>query len=127
MKAVNDARLEAKVSALKVDERLTQAAKMHNDDMVENDYFNHVSPADKLKYPEDRVDKVKYEWLKVAENIFRSPQTDQEKFVEEAVKSWLADPPHRKNLLNPQMNDVGFAFSKYKSGDAVVTIVFAKE
>ena len=54
MKEINPVREEQGFLGLQASEKLNKAAQMKAEDMIENDYFEHISPDG--KYP--------WEWLK---------------------------------------------------------------
>lgn len=99
---------------------LSEASENHSDDMVEREYFDHVSPDD--SYPQDRADDVGYEGG-VGENLAQMASTG-DLSLEEAVTTGLPHPSdpkpphheglflsagHRVNMLNEQYREFGVA------------------
>lgn len=99
----NIERRKAGLPALKYDPALAAAAEKHSVDMAMRDYFDHEG-ADGSS-PSERVSATGYEWSFVAENIHGGSDTP-----EEAVKSWMNSPGHRKNILNPKAQEIGVGY-----------------
>jgi uncharacterized protein YkwD len=104
---VNQKRADHGRPALRVNKRLTRAARRHARDMVKRRYFSHVS-ADGSTL-ERRLRRSgylgSYRAWNVAEDIGwgrgdpASPRL--------MVRTWMASPPHRAALLDPKMRDIG--------------------
>jgi uncharacterized protein YkwD len=85
---------------LKVNRHLMRAARVHSDEMVTRDYFSHVSPGGQT--PLDRIRAsgfiAKRVGWSIGENIawgtmwLATPRA--------IVRSWMASPSHRANILN---------------------------
>jgi uncharacterized protein YkwD len=93
--------------ALRLDPRLSKAARDHSRDMVRRRYFAHTSP-DGLS-PADRVRGTGYlraarAWT-VGENIawaWHGRET-----AASVMRGWMGSPPHREEILRPSFRDVG--------------------
>ncbi|MCC1493679.1 CAP domain-containing protein [Cognatishimia sp. F0-27] len=81
---------------------LDQAARAHARDMVRNNFFEHTGSNGSTV--SDRVRKAGYSYCLVAENLAYG-----QKDVQAAMDSWEKSPGHRRNLLNPQLREFGFA------------------
>jgi uncharacterized protein YkwD len=97
---VNAARRDAGCPALSVDRRLVEAARGHAEDMASNGYFAHESPWG--EGAGDRVSDTGYDWKRYAENIARGQDSPYE-----VVNGWLNSPPHRENILDCRLAEVG--------------------
>lgn len=104
--AVNDARAARGLRPLKVSPGLRAAALSHSRAMVAAGTFAHESPdgthfADRIRklYPP----RPNAAWA-VGENLYSS---SNEPTAEDAVKAWLASPPHRGIVLSPVYRDFG--------------------
>ena len=73
-KLLNGIRLGSGVADVAFDSRLNLAAQKHAQDMVDNDYFNHISQDGRA--PWDRVRAEGYNYAFVGENIAQSQQSD---------------------------------------------------
>jgi len=90
----------APVAPLHWDERLEEAARIHTDDMVRHDYFDHVGSDG--SGPADRVRRTGYGWRRVGENIARYQQS-----VDEVVTAWLDSSGHCQQLMDPRFVEMG--------------------
>ena len=93
--------------ALRRNADLTWSAVGHSQDMVSEDYFDHVSPAGQT--PLDRVEASSYLPRKatylVGENI--AVGTVQRATPAAIVAGWMASREHRANMLNRDFRDSG--------------------
>lgn len=104
---VNGERTSRGMRELRTNRRLSRAAVAHNQDMIKQGYFEHVSPTGK-----DVVDRLRStgylgrvrNWL-VGENLawgiggLSTPR--------EIVTSWMNSPGHRRNMLNRRFREIG--------------------
>lgn len=129
---INAARARNGISPqLRWEDRLSDVARAHSDDMTSRGYFSHDNPEG--LGPSDRIDRAGYNCWKgshygVAENIaieFESKNVD--KMANGAVVGWLNSPGHRTNLLGRQYDrtGIGASFGTWKGHKAVyLTQVF---
>ncbi len=104
---LNAERRKHGLPALRLDARLSEAARGHSRDMVRRRYFSHTTP-DGLGFAE-RIGRTGYmratrSWL-VGENIawgWRHRGT-----AARVVRAWMQSPPHREEILRPSFRDVG--------------------
>jgi uncharacterized protein YkwD len=118
VKATNAARTAKKCAPLRVDGRLTTAARKHSADMVARNYFSHVS-LDGSAFT-SRAARAGYASAS-AENIAWGYPTG-----EEVVKAWLKSPAHRANLLNCKSKAVGVGVARKADGSLMWTQVFGR-
>jgi uncharacterized protein YkwD len=104
----NKERMRKGCAPLRVDPRLTRSARAHSKDMAAKNYFGHTSRDGRT--PWDRMAKAGYS-NSAAENIARGYQS-----ADEAVRGWMANTGHRRNILNCQIKTVGIGVA-YGSGD----------
>ncbi|WP_279477657.1 CAP domain-containing protein [Aureimonas sp. SK2] len=97
---VNAFRSEHGLKPLTVDDRLMQAAAAQSEAMARRDKMDHMVAG---ALP-GRVESAGYRWGTTAENIARGY-----KDYDEAMVGWINSPSHRKNLLNPDVTQIGFA------------------
>ena len=115
IKLVNDARKSAHVAILKKNDMLQKAAEEKAQDMIDNNYFAHISPQNKS--PWDWVNKNNYDYRYAGENLainFTNAEDEQE--------AWMDSPTHKKNILNANYDETGVAV-KYGIIDGHKTIV----
>jgi uncharacterized protein YkwD len=100
---MNRVRAEHKLAPLRADERLMRAAQRHAEDIARNGRLDHQgSDGSKLS---DRAKRAGYAFARVAENLAAGYAT-----AAQAVRSWLDSPPHRRNLLDPDIRDAGIGY-----------------
>jgi uncharacterized protein YkwD len=98
--AVNAFRAENGLKPLSVDERLMAAAASQSEAMATRDKMDHAVAG---ALP-GRVERTGYHWGTTAENIGRGYRD-----YDAAMVGWINSPGHRKNLLNPDVTQIGFA------------------
>lgn len=99
----NEARKENGVVELRVNKTLEDMALARLKDMVERDYFDHVSPIGQDITDLSRTHKYIYRFLgeNLAMGDFRTSQR--------LVNGWMDSPGHRENILNPEYREIGVA------------------
>jgi Uncharacterized protein with SCP/PR1 domains len=96
---VNQQRSAAGCGPLTLDNRLSQAATAHSQDMSQNNYFAHNSQDG--RDPFQRMRDAGYP-SPGAENIAQG-YTDEQA----AVDGWMNSPGHRANILNCNLHTMG--------------------
>jgi len=107
----NDQRTQNGLPALKENAKLDSAALAKAQDMLKNQYFEHVSPAG--AGPQDLAKSVGYAYLAYGENLAMGNFADDKALVE----GWMASPGHRANILNSSYREIGVAVVKGKYED----------
>jgi hypothetical protein len=102
LKDTNEQRKERGFSELRLNEKLSTAAKNKAAHMFEKNYWAHISP-DGVE-PWDFILGENYDYIYAGENLAKN--FSQSKAV---VEAWLNSPSHRDNLLSPNYDEVGFA------------------
>lgn len=92
------------VPQLKLAPPLEIAARAHARDMAQHSSFDHVGTDGSR--PADRVTRTGYRWRAVGENIFAG-LTD----VDAVVQAWLDSPGHCSNIMGPQFEEMGIAYT----------------
>ena len=85
---------------LTMDPALRCAARRHTRDMIDRDYFDHVSPEG--EHPWDRLDAAGYSWRAVGENI-----ASGQREPESVVQGWLRSDGHCANIMSEEFADTG--------------------
>lgn len=98
----NNLRIENGLSTLVVNLKLNQAAQLKANDVVDNNYWSHISPSGIT--PWDWINMVDYKYSIAGENLARgySESTD-------VLKAWKDSPTHLNNILTPQVCEIGVA------------------
>lgn len=101
----NQTRENLNLPKLKVNDKLMQAAAAKAQDMAQNQYFAHVSPAGVT--PWSWMSQVGYKYKYAGENLavhFTSAEGVQE--------GWLASPSHRANIVNKNYTEIGIGVAQ---------------
>ncbi len=98
-----DERFKA-VPALVWDEKLEQAARLHAEDMMKEDFFSHIGSNG--SNPSERVTNAGFEWRMAGENIAKGKMNEVE-----VIQGWLNSPNHCKNIMDPGFTHVAVALS----------------
>ena len=119
---INNSRTSNNLGPLKVNDKLTEAAKAHTIDMICNNYLSHVSLSGST--PEARVAAQGYTASLVLENLYAMPQSTPQK----ALDWWLSDPINRANILNGNVTEFGFYYATSDKSllGGYFVVVFAK-
>ena len=96
---------------------LNQAAKAKLEDMLNKNYWDHVSPDGKQAW--DFIGAVDYRYSYAGENLAKG-YTDSKS----AVTAWMNSPSHKKNILNENYTDTGVSVGQGKiDGKSTILIV----
>ncbi len=113
----NAERTKVGLPALTVNSKLSQAAKEKGNDMLNNDYFAHISPAGVT--PWFWINKAGYSYLIAGENL-AIDFTE----AEDVAAAWVASPSHRENLLRPDYTETGLAVvsGEFQGGTSTIVV-----
>lgn len=106
---INQERALAGVPPLTPAPELMAAAQGHSQDMARTGVISHTS-ADGRTAPQ-RMQAAGYNWSRCGENIAVGFTT-----AAAAMQFWMNSPPHRGNLLDPGMRDVGVGYVQQPGG-----------
>lgn len=115
LELVNNDRAEYGLSPLVLNPTLTLAALSKAQDMIQNNYFSHVSPAGTK--PWHWLKSLGYEYTYAGENLaagFEDPT--------ELEKQWMESAEHRANILSPFYHELGLAV--VKNDDTTLIVQF---
>ncbi len=99
----NQRRLDAGLPALKLDDRLADAARRKAADMFTFNYWAHVNPQNNRE-PWYFFDAAGYQYRYAGENLGRDFGT-----TSPLVQAWIDSTTHRDNLLSSRYRDTGIA------------------
>lgn len=102
----NTHRIANNLLPLQQSSRLDQAAQLKLQDMFQNQYFAHVSPAG--KDAGDFAQSVGYEFITIGENLALGNYKDDKTLVQ----AWMDSPGHRANILGSKYTEIGIAVGK---------------
>jgi uncharacterized protein YkwD len=100
---------------LKVNDKLTKAAHYFADYLARTDKFSHTADG---KQPSERATQFGYAWCVVAENIaweYHSDGFTTQELARELVEGWKHSPEHRRNMLDPDVTEIGVAVAYGKA------------
>ena len=110
LELVNEAREQHGLPALQSRPELDRAAQAHAEDMLNRNYFDHVSPEGKTVF--DRyVAAGGSRWRLVAENIGRCATCKGPPRIADVTRlqdGWMRSASHRENILSPGVTQFGF-------------------
>ncbi len=101
----NQTRREAHLSELTINSKLSEAAYLKAQDMLENQYFAHKSPVGATAW--SFMKKVGYRYQYAGENLAVHFAT-----AEDVESGWLASPTHKANILDPAFKEIGVGVSE---------------
>ncbi len=101
---VNQARKENGLSELKLNEELSNVARVKANDMAKNHYFDHNSPT--YGSPFDMMKQFGISYRTAGENIAMGQTTAQQVF-----DGWMNSEGHRANILNPNFKEIGMGYT----------------
>ena len=121
LRATNDARAAHGLASVTQDEGLARAARAHAAEMAQLNYFSHGSPVPAHDSLQKRLALAGSPLVDIAENLVMLAQPGAAQAAgSKAVDDWLHSPPHRKNLLNPTYDRVGFGAARNAQGELFV-------
>ena len=117
LQLTNAERVNNGLGALTLNDKLTKAATEKAQDMINNDYFAHISPTGVT--PWFWMQRNTYVYTVAGENLAID-------FIqaEDVVDAWMASPSHRDNILQPDYVETGIAVltGEYQGGTSTVVV-----
>jgi len=104
----NAERKKEKLSPLKAAPLLFASARKHTVNMAKQDKLDHVLDEKTIK---DRVVAENYKYARIAENIAMGQTTPKQ-----VVHAWMDSEGHRKNILTPELTEIGIGIEKNAEG-----------
>lgn len=98
----NQQRESQGLAPLTLNSQLSAAALAKAQDMLDNQYWAHTSPAG--KQPWDFMKAANYQYRVAGENLARDFS-----HTSDMVTAWMASPTHRDNILHSQYQQIGVA------------------
>jgi uncharacterized protein YkwD len=115
-KATNQFRKQNDRGKLRVNSQLSRTAQYFAEYIARTGKFSHTADG---KEPWERVADYGYEYCLVAENIalrYSSSGYSARDLVRGFMKSWKNSPGHRKNMLDPDVTEIGVGVARSKEG-----------
>lgn len=102
VKYCNEERTTAGLGGLTLDSSLSEAAQVRAGEITTDENFAHVRPDGSGCFTVLRTD-----YIYAGENLAKG-EPDGKKIV----KAWMDSEPHRKNVLTPEYNKIGLAYTE---------------
>ena len=102
----NNVRTRNGLGTLSENRLLDTVAEQRAKDMLEKQYFAHVSPTG--EQASDLAQRTGYRYKIIAENIASGIFLTNQKIID----GWMQSPGHRKNILSPDVKEVGVSVMK---------------
>lgn len=99
----NNERAQAGLPPLRYSPALGQAAQLHAEDMVDNNFFSHTGSDGSSVGSRARANGYAYSY--VGENIAAGSPNPAG-----ALEQWMNSPGHRGNILKPEYTEIGFGY-----------------
>lgn len=119
IRLVNIQRSNAGLAKLSTNWQLSRVARYKSQDMINKNYFSHISPT--YGSPFNMMETFGLKFSSAGENIAMGQQTPAA-----VVNSWMNSPGHRANILNPSYSQIGVGLAKNKNGTCYWTQMFIK-
>lgn len=94
------------LSSLTENRELDNSALLKVQDMLDKQYFEHVSPSGASV--SDLAERTGYDFISIGENLALGNFKNDEVLVQ----AWMDSPGHRANILNTKYRDIGIAVIK---------------
>lgn len=108
----NSFRSREGLPALRPDRALAHAARTFAEYMSQTDRYGHDADG---RQPVQRAEQAGYVYCTVAENIawhLSSRGISHSALAQTFVQGWIESPPHRRNLLAPEVTDIAIAVAQ---------------
>lgn len=118
IRLTNHARVLNGLPPLRANPLLNAIAEARSMDMLEKQYFAHVSPTG--QEASDIAQDIGYRYKIIAENIGRGNFLTNQKIVD----GWMQSPGHRRNILTGEVEEIGAAVLKGRmnGGETYITV-----
>jgi len=102
VRLTNEKRAQSGLAPLTLNSTLSNAARMKGEDMINKDYWAHVSPdgTEPWKFFTDAG----YQYRYAGENLARDFSNPSS-----AIDAWMASPTHKDNMLSSKYQEIGIA------------------
>lgn len=114
----NEARRQENLTELHLSQKLNQAAELKANNMFEKQYWGHNAPDG--TEPWHWLVEADYGYTKAGENLAKNFYT-----AEAVNAAWMDSTDHRKNILEPDFTEAGFAVASGTLEGESATIVVA--
>lgn len=112
---VNEFRRAQQLQATETDAKLRSAAQQFAEYMARTDEYGHTAGG---TTPAERAREQGYQYCIILENIafqFRTTGFTTEELAHKFVAGWKDSPPHRENMLDPDVTETGVGVAQSES------------
>lgn len=109
VRLVNVQRTQRGLKALKQNLQLCNLARTKSQDMINSNYFSHISPT--YGSPFNMMENAGINFSAAGENIAMGQTTPAM-----VMNAWMNSPGHRANILSPSYTQIGVGLAKNKNG-----------
>jgi uncharacterized protein YkwD len=113
----NVKRLNAGLKPVKENSKLNEAALLRAEKIIEFDEWNHEATISGVPFTK-ALQQVNYWNITKGENLAKGIYTSSE-----VVDAWILSPGHKKNILNPEFQEIGIGIKMGKVGGENVPII----
>lgn len=113
----NTFRGRQKLGALTANPELRAAARAYAAYLAKSGQFSHTADGRAVG---DRITSAGYEWCQVGENLamnLSSAGFESRALAQKSVEGWINSPPHRANLVAPDMTEIGVGVARAPGKD----------
>ena len=121
-KAHNVERERRGLPPLRIDQTLTDAARVRARDMATNGYFSHTSPYGEAAF--SLLSWIGYRYALAGENIARNNYPDTQSPAQ-AMTGFISSPEHYAAMVNPKFDSVGVGYAPAGDGMRYYVLIFA--
>jgi uncharacterized protein YkwD len=113
----NQERAKAGLKILAMNETLRQSARYKSNEMLQYNYFDHISPITNFK-PWDIAKTFGYSYTAFGENIYMSKGVVKSTIAaKQIVDGWMNSEGHRKNILSDKFGRIGVGVAFTANGN----------
>jgi uncharacterized protein YkwD len=117
----NAERTRAGLPMLRTNARLTEAARLHAEQLAAAGRLEHVLPDARYPRLEDRLDAAGYRWQAAGENLAFGQRTSAA-----VVDAWMQSAGHRANILHTSFTEIGVSYLIDPNGRPYYVQVFGR-
>lgn len=119
VRLVNVERINRGLQPLTQNWQLSRVARYKSQDMINKNYFDHISPT--YGSPFTMMENFGIKFTAAGENIAMGQNSPSA-----VMNSWMNSPGHRSNILSPAYNQIGVGLATAKNGTKYWTQQFIK-
>ena len=112
----NSERAKYGLSSLSWNYKLTEAARAKAQDMIDKDYFSHISPDGRT--PWNFITATGYNYIYAGENLAMNFSV-----AEDVMAAWMASGGHRDNILSGNFKELGVGVSTGEYQGYTTTVI----